>query len=201
MNIYCETNFILEIVFSQEQANYCQKIVSLGKKRKLNLILPAYAFAESIYKLDAQNKERELFRRDLTIQINALSRNKQYDSQIHNLRSLETFLTQNIEEERTRFEKCRKELTKIAQIIPFDAKNLKDAKLVQSKYDLTLQDAIIFSSVLAHLQQNKSNQNCFLNRNAKDFNDPSIRNHLKKLSCKFFADFERAFNFIESQIK
>ena len=201
MNIYCETNFILEIVFSQEQSNCCEKIVSLCRKRKIKLIIPAYSFAESLYKLDGQNRERELFRKDLITQINELSRTKQYDLHIQNFRSLEIFLIQNIEEEKKRFERCRKDLTKIAEIIPFDGKNLKDAKFIESKYDLTPQDAIVFSCVLSHLRQNKLSQNCFLNRNSKDFDDKSIRNRLKNLNCKFFADFEKAYNFIESQVK
>jgi predicted nucleic acid-binding protein len=201
MNIYCETNFFLEIVFSQEQSKYCEKIISLGEKKKIKIIIPAYSFAEALYKLEAQRKKRESFQRELNSQISQLAQTSQYNSQITNFRTLDTFLTQNIEEEKKRFEKCRKSLTKIAEIIAFDALTIEKAKPTATKYDLTLQDAIIFSSILNHLRQNNVSQNCFLNRNSKDFSQPSIVKRLKTLNCKFFADFEKAYNFIDSQIK
>lgn len=201
MNIYSETNFFLEIVFSQEQSKYCEKIISLGRRQKINLVIPAYSFAEALYKLEAQRKKRENFQRELNSQLNQLAQTAQYNSQITNFRTLDTFLTQNIDEEKKRFEKCRKDLTKIAEIIAFDAQTIERAKPVAAKYDLTLQDAIVFASVLEHLQQNKAAQNCFLNRNSKDFSQPSIVKRLKTLNCKFFADFEKAYNYINSQIK
>ncbi len=201
MNIYGETNFFLEIVFSQEQSKYCEKIISLGRKKKIKLIIPAYSFAEAIYKLEAQRKKREFFQRELNFQISQLAQTIQYISQITNFRALDTFLTQNIEEEKKRFEKCRKSLTKIAEIIAFDAQTIEKAKITATKYDLTLQDAIVFSSILNHLQQNKAPQSCFLNRNSKDFSQPGIIKRLKTLNCKFFADFEKAYKFINSQIK
>ncbi len=47
----------------------------------------------------------------------------------------------------------------------------------------------------------KAPQSCFLNRNSKDFSQPGIIKRLKTLNCKFFADFEKAYKFINSQIK
>ncbi len=201
MNIYSKTNFFLEIVFSQEQSKYCEKIISLGRRKKIKLIMPAYSFAEALYKLEAQRKKRENFQRELNSQISQLAQTIQYNSQIKNFRALDTFLTQNIDEEKKRFERCRRSLTETAEIIAFDPETITRAKLTATRYDLTLQDAIVFSSILGHLQQSKASQNCFLNRNSKDFSQPSIAKRLKTLNCKFFADFEKAYNFINSQIK
>lgn len=201
MNIYGETNFFLEIVFSQEQSEFCEKIISLARKKKIKLIIPAYSFAEALYKLESQRKKRENFQRELNTQISQLAQTIRYNSQITNFRVLDTFLTQNIEEEKKLFEKCRKNLTKNAEIISFDAQTIESAKKIAGKHDLTLQDAIVFTSVINHLQQNKAAQNCFLNRNSKDFSQPSIVKLLKKLNCKFFPDFENAYNYINSQIK
>lgn len=201
MNIYCETNFFLEIVFLQEQSKFCEKILFLARQNKIKLVIPAYSFAEAIYKLEAQRKKRENFRRELNLQISELAQTVSYKSQIANFRSLDTFLTQNIEEEKKRFEKSRKSLTKFAEIIPFESQTIQEAKPLATKYDLSLQDAIVFSSILKHLSSNKVIQSCFLNRNSKDFSQPNIAKRLKTLNCKLFADFEKAHNFIASQIK
>ena len=201
MNIYCETNFFLEIVFSHEQSKYCEKLISLFRKKKANLIIPAYSFAEALYKKEAQRKERVNFREKLGFQLSQLTRTTQYISQIKNFRSLDTFLTQNVEEEKKRFEKYRKSLTKIAEIIAFKAQTIQEARQIESKYNLTLQDAIIFSSILNHLQQYKPSQSCFLNRNVKDFNTVDIKTKLKSLNCKFIPSFKDGFDFISNQIK
>jgi predicted nucleic acid-binding protein len=201
MNIYCETNFFLEIVFLQKQSRFCEKIISLARKEKIKLIIPAYSFAEALYKLKAKRKKRESFLKELNSQLNELGQTAQYNAQINNFRMLETFLIQNIEEEQKRFEKCRKTLTKNAEIISFNEETIAKARLIETKYDLDLQDAIVFYSVLTHLQQNRASQNCFLNRNSKDFDNVDIKTKLNKLNCKFFPDFENAHNYINSQIR
>jgi predicted nucleic acid-binding protein len=201
MNIYCETNFFLEVVFSQEQSKFCEKIILLAKKNKINLFIPAYSFAESLYKLEARRKNRENFQRELNSQISQLDQTQSYKSFIGNFRTLDTFLTRNIEEEKKRFDKYHKSLTKNAEIISFDFQIIEEAKKIATKYDLTLQDAIVFTSIINHLQKHKATQNCFLNRNSKDFSQPGIDKLLKKLDCKFFPNFENAYNYINSQIK
>lgn len=201
MNIYCETNFFLELVFEQEQSKYCKKIISLCRKKKANLILPAYSFAEALYRLEEQRKKRENFQKELNSHLTQLTRTSQYISQVKNFQSLDIFLTQNIEEDRNRFETQRKILSKIAEIIPFGGESIQEARKVESKFNLTLQDAIIFSSILKHLQNKQPSQSCFLNRNAKDFSTTDIKTNLNKLNCKYIPSFKDGFNFITSKIK
>jgi PIN domain len=201
MNIYCETNFILEIIFAQEQADFCKSIMTLCKKNKVNIIIPAYSFAEAIYRIESQTKLQENFKKELNSQTNHFSRTSQYTQQIKNFRKLDTFLTKNKEELNSRFEKCRKFLVENAKIIPFDHDILETTKSVQAEYDLTFQDSIIFTSILSYLQQNSTVPSCFLNRNAKDFDTTEIKSKLTSLNCKLFTNFENAFKFIDNQIQ
>lgn len=201
MNIYCETNFILEIVFAQEESIYCEKLISLCQRKKIRIILPSYSFAESIYRLENQIKLQNNFQKDLNSQITHFSRNSRNIQQIKTFSELDTFLNKNTEDSTKRLEECRKVLTKNAELISFDENVLKKVNSVKSKYDLTLQDAIIFTSILSHLQQNKASQSCFLNRNAKDFSTSEIKTKLKSLNCKLIPSFEDGLKFIDSQIK
>jgi hypothetical protein len=50
---------------------------------------------------------------------------------------------------------------------------------MQSEFGMSGQDAIVLPSVIAHLNQHKPIESCFLNRNSKDFDDPDIREMLK----------------------
>lgn len=63
MNIYAETNFVLELTFEQEQNEACERILELSEANKINIILPAYSLAEPHEKLNRQaNSRRELQR-------------------------------------------------------------------------------------------------------------------------------------------
>ena len=47
MNIYVETNFVLELAFVQEQHESCEQIVSLCEAGSATIVLPAFCIAES----------------------------------------------------------------------------------------------------------------------------------------------------------
>ena len=54
MNIYVETNFVLELVFEQEQQASCEQILALCESGRSRLIIPAYCLAEPHEKLTRQ---------------------------------------------------------------------------------------------------------------------------------------------------
>ncbi|MGA9382849.1 MAG: hypothetical protein WBV73_29160 [Phormidium sp.] len=51
MNIYVETNFVLELVFQQEQWQSCEQILQLCEAGSAKLVIPAYSLAEPDDKL------------------------------------------------------------------------------------------------------------------------------------------------------
>lgn len=56
MNIYVETNFILELVFEQSEATNCEEILTIGEGGNARLIVPAFSFAEPQWTLTQQEK-------------------------------------------------------------------------------------------------------------------------------------------------
>ena len=58
MNIYVETNFVLELVFQQEQFVSCEQILQLSESDSIQLIIPAYSLAEPHEKLIRQARSR-----------------------------------------------------------------------------------------------------------------------------------------------
>lgn len=51
MKVYVETNFILELVFQQEQSLSCEHILNLCDKGFITLVAPAYCLAEPLEKI------------------------------------------------------------------------------------------------------------------------------------------------------
>ena len=58
MNIYVETNFVLEITFEQEQCASCEQILQLCEAGQAKLTIPAYSLAEPHEKLSRQARSR-----------------------------------------------------------------------------------------------------------------------------------------------
>ena len=43
MNVYVESNFVLELAFLQEQSSSCEEILSLAEGGRIQLVLPGYS--------------------------------------------------------------------------------------------------------------------------------------------------------------
>jgi len=65
LNVYVETNFVLELAFDQEQKTQCELILNLCETGKINLIIPAYCLAEPHEKLTRQANHRKELQRSL----------------------------------------------------------------------------------------------------------------------------------------
>jgi hypothetical protein len=77
---------------------------------------------------------------------------------------------------------------------------LIQAASCESTYDLSLQDAIVYASVMNYLRQYQPQLGCFLNRNSKDFDSPDIIDQLNQFKCPMIPRFDHGYNFIQSQL-
>ena len=108
-------------------------------------------------------------------------------------------LIQSNEEEQRRFTQYRDRLLKSAEVVPLTTNILAEAATYEEPYDLTPQDALVYTSVITHLRQYQPSTACFLNRNSKDFDNPDIVNELSKYNCRMIPRFDHGYSFINSQ--
>lgn len=199
MNVYVETNFVLELAFQQEQHNSCESILLLCESGKTNLFIPAYSLVEPHEKLKRQYNRRRELQSLLDAEIRQLARTSSYTSRINSIRDLSSLLVQSNEEEKERFDSYRQRILKIARVIPLTVKIIKAAANYENAYDLTPQDAHVYASVIFHLRKKLSADNCFLNRNTRDFDNPDIVDELEKNNCKMIPRFDDGYKFIHKQ--
>ncbi len=199
MNVYAETNFVLELTFEQEQCSSCEKILALCEAGQATLILPAYSLAEPHEKLTRQSRNRRGLQQLLEAELHQLSRTASYASRIQSIQDIASLLVQSNEEERHRFSQYRQHILEFGEIIALTADILKEATECESNYDLTPQDALVYASVISHLRSSKPQQACFLNRNSKDFDSPDIITALNQLNCRMIPSFTSGLDFIRSQ--
>jgi hypothetical protein len=46
MNVYVESNFVLEQALEQEQCESCERLIGMASARSLQLVIPAFSLAE-----------------------------------------------------------------------------------------------------------------------------------------------------------
>lgn len=68
-------------------------------------------------------------------------------------------------------------------------------------YDLAPQDAIVYASVLQHLQSGEPSKACFLNRNSKDFDNPDIINALRQFNCRMIPRFDHGLSYLQAELE
>ncbi len=198
MNIYVETNFILELTFQQEQWVSCEQILELCQTGQSKLIIPAYSLAEPHEKLNRQAKSRRKLKQSLDSELRQLSRTIPYQSRIKSIQGIASLLIQSNAEEQQRFIDCRERLLHTGEIIPLTAAILLEAAAYEVPYNLGAQDALIYASVISHLRQYKPQTACFLNRNSKDFDIPNIVDELQELNCRMIPRFDHGYSFLQS---
>jgi predicted nucleic acid-binding protein len=201
MNIYAETNFVLELVFEQEQFSSCEEILVLCEQGKAQLILPAYCLAEPHEKLTRQARNRKELQQNLNVELQQLSRTPSYDARIKSIKDIAGLLVQSNQEEEHRFIDYRQRLLRVSEFVPLTADILREAAKYEAPYDLTPPDAVVYASVLSHLQLNTPSTSCFLNRNTKDFDNPDIVAELAKYKCRMIPRFDHGRDFIKAQLK
>jgi hypothetical protein len=79
MDVYIESNFVLEVALLQEQHESCEKIIALCESNKIHLILPAYSLVEPHETIIRRAKDRAKISSDLENQVKQLLRSKPLD--------------------------------------------------------------------------------------------------------------------------
>ncbi|MBD2095449.1 DUF4935 domain-containing protein [Trichocoleus sp. FACHB-591] len=200
MNIYVETNFVLELAFEQEQCASCEQILQLCEAGQAKLVIPAYSLAEPHEKLSRQARSRRDLQQLLDVELRQLSRTASYTSRIRSIQDIASLLVQSNEEERQRFVQCRERFLKVGEVIALTADILSEAASCENTYDLTPQDALVYASVMSHLRCHQPQQACFLNRNSKDFDSPDIVDELNQLNCRMIPRFDHGLSFLQAQL-
>ncbi len=201
MNVYVETNFVLELALLQEQHESCEAIIELCNTNAIRLILPAYSLIEPYETIVRYAKNRTRVSNDLSAELGQLSRSKPYREEVSALLRFTSVLARSQTEESRRLRDTIDRLIQISEIVSLNKTILNEAKAHQVQYSMSPQDAIVYASVLHHLGTSDLGKKCFLNRNSKDFDDPDIVAALKSNGCKILFNFDAGFEYISSQVR
>jgi len=162
MNIYVETNFVIELASLQEQHESCEKIIEICEAGHATLVLPAFCIAESYEALIRRANTRTQIANDLAKELRELSRSKPYKDEIDAFQSITGLLARSSQEEDQRLIATLERILKIADIIPLEAGIVLSATQYRVTYKFKPKDSIVYSSVLHHLASIDGVESCFI---------------------------------------
>lgn len=196
ISIYVETNYILEVAFSQEQAQSCLHLLENCEQGLVRLVIPAFSIGECFDTLVRRSSQRKRLAETVSVELKQLSRSMAYRSEVPSLDSITQLLINSLEDDKKRLDEILTRVLAVAELVPLDQSVVMQAIGHRERYGLGYQDSLVFSSVIGHLHSVASAPSCFLNRNSKDFDDPDIVETLEKLDCKMLFSFDKGLNYV-----
>jgi len=200
MNVYIETNFVLELAFVQEQHDACAKILALCETGIAHLVLPAFCIAESYERLIRRANNRRQIANDLEPELREISRSEPYVSEVDALQSITSLLVRCSQDEDQRLNNVLEQLLAVADVIPFETGILLNAARYRVEFKLGPQDSFVYSSVMHHLGSTARGESCFINKDRRDFADPDIEEALMNQGCKILFRFDDGYGYIQHRL-
>ena len=78
MNVYVESNFVLEQALEQEQCESCKELIGIASSGSIRLVVPAFSLAEPHIALMRRGNERSRLSAELQKHLSELGRSKTY---------------------------------------------------------------------------------------------------------------------------
>ena len=197
MSVVVESNFVLELVLEQEQSSSCVELLTMAEVGAIRLVVPAYSIMEPYETLGRHHRDRKRIRTDLTNELEQLRRSSSAAVYSQASADVLALLMESANVETQRIADLRQRVCAVATIIPLTTDILHGASDYQVQHDLSPQDAVVYASVIAHLQSDLPAEACFISRNSSDFDDPDIRAELASLKCKYLARFDTAVDYLK----
>jgi predicted nucleic acid-binding protein len=195
MDVFVESNFVLELAFRQEEYTFCERIRRGAGPEAYALHLPQYALAEVFEKLRPLRIQREDNQKYLLEQITQHRREAQSDNEAMDelTQALTTLLSERTQSQTQRLYTIAGELAELAAALPLTQAIILEAHGKAREHGLSPQDSLVYASVLAGLRTLPPQvPKLFVSRNEKDFKKQSIITELRALGCEYLISFQAA---------
>lgn len=201
MNVYVESNFVLELALQQAQSESCRTLVDYAANGQIALVVPAYSLAEPYDTIIRRRKERAQVKQEVDTALSQLQRTSAYSDEIGQLRNLTNLLISSANDEKLHLESAIIQLVEVSEVIPLIPEIILESLKRQEDFDFSPQDAFVYASVVSHLKESGgAGRHCFLNRDARDFEDQNVVDELSNWGCKLLTNFDHGLDFVRSQV-
>lgn len=194
MDVFLESNFLLQLTFRQENYPFCERILRSAGPGNYALHVPQYALTEVFQKLRPLRNKREDYQKYLVAQVAEYLREEDSDASVMDdfTRTLNTLLSARTKAQTERLYSVAAEMAQIAPGPSLTATIIRDAFEQERTHRLSPQDALVYASVLAGLRELPSARPKLFVTTDEDFNTPQIRQELRTHVCDLLTNFQAA---------
>jgi predicted nucleic acid-binding protein len=201
VNVYVETNFVLELALEQQESLACERLLQLAQASAIRLLVPAYSLIEPHEALTRRHLDREALRTRVVSELKQLGRSTHLAQRAAASQELVDLFAYSAEFEADRIERAKERVLSAADVLPLNHEVLRSAARYKAELELSPQDAVVYASLRARLDVDHDLPSCFVSRNPRDFKDLRIHRDLITVNCRYFSSFEIALRYIEHTIK
>ena len=195
MNVYAESNFILELALKRDQWQSCQAIIGLAQASGCDLFLPSWSFVEPYRAITTARGSRKQALQSMATQVNELSRSEHFQHLRNRFQAVQEVFIESEQLADEGLESARRLVRSAAHILPITG----DVLLRADDWRPTLVgkevDAVMLATVYEHARARRS-PSVFLNRNSKDFDDPLIVKMLAEEGCRLCFNFDEGLQLL-----
>ena len=204
MIVYVESNFVLQISLDQEEASSAESILQQAENEAIALSVPAFSIYEPFSTIAYRGLERTRLFNTLDNQLVQLRRSElrsdPHRNVVEAIQSLLATWRDIGRNETERLQATVQRIITVASIINISPAILEQGMIYEQQYGLKSQDAIVYASVIAHMQRQASSEvKCFVSTNSKDFDYKEIKTELGLYNCRYISKFGNGLEFIQSQ--
>ena len=195
MHVFVESNFILELAFQQEDYRACEQIVAGAQAGHYTLHVPQYALAEVFEVLRRKRQDRTEYQGYVQKEINQNRREATSDPVAADdlTRLLNDLLTGRTLAQSSRVFGLVAQLAEQAPGPALTASVVAEAEAAQTTHGLSVQDALVWASVVQGLHELPPEApKLLVTRNDSDFKKPSTRQVLAASGCELISSFNGA---------
>jgi predicted nucleic acid-binding protein len=196
VNVFVETNFVIELALEQQQAPACADLLALAEQSAIRLFIPAYSLIEPHETLTRRHLDRATLRSRVSTELAQLARSTPLAQRVAASQDIVNLLVDSAEYETRRVDDVKARICGAAEVLPITLDVVRSAATHQNAFDLSAQDAVVYASIRAHLDTDHADPSCFISRNPRDFADPDVRADLATMNCRYFASFDPALAYV-----
>jgi hypothetical protein len=164
------------------------------------LVLPAFSFVEPESTLQRRGLHRRELQQALERELRELHRMTGFSEEQREACGVAfaalVAITQRSEE---RFRHFRERLLRAAEVLPLTADVISRSSQYRQRLDMSAPDSLVLASVMSDPKIGQA-EACFLNRNARDFDDVSVREELATMNCKLISTFAGGLSYIQRAV-
>jgi len=196
--VYVETNFVLELAYLRATSDHCQHLLDLARDHEIQIVVSSFALIEARLAWQRNAKRRNRLHSAVRTELGELSRSRPLTDIPLQSQAFVAALIATAQQDRERLETAINTLARVGTVTVTPPATLARAYEVEHRIGLSPQDALVYASVVEHIQSNSSPEKLFVTQNRRDF--LVVEDELARHGCKLVFTFDAAEGYVRSKM-